>query len=143
MIVPRHCTALASREKPFVLILDDLHLVDNPDCMDPLIAIAQSVPHGSNSRSPVELSHGLSDGCVRTGYSRTRCHDLEMTAKEAAQTLDACGLELQSEAVTRLVEHTEGWPVGIYLAGLSLTRKDHVETAIRTFTAMTGWWLTT
>ena len=28
VVVPRLCTALASREKPFVLILDDLHLVE-------------------------------------------------------------------------------------------------------------------
>ena len=33
----------------------------------------------------------------------------------------------------RLVVHTEGWPVGIYLAGLSLTRKGHVDAAIREF----------
>ena len=59
--------------------------------------------------------------------------DLKMTADEAAQALDACGLELRSDAVTRLVERTEGWPVGLYLAGLSLSRKSQVEAALADF----------
>ena len=47
VVVPRLGEALEARTKAFVLVLDDLHLVDNPDCLDSLVAIAHSVPAGS------------------------------------------------------------------------------------------------
>ncbi len=47
-----------------------------------------------------------------------------MNLDEATQTLAAGGLELRRDSVERLVERTEGWPVGFYLAGLSLSRKE-------------------
>ncbi|HWG09160.1 MAG TPA: LuxR C-terminal-related transcriptional regulator [Solirubrobacteraceae bacterium] len=46
--------------------------------------------------------------------------DLEMTVYEARQALAAVGLELDEAGLARLVDHTEGWPAGLYLAALSL-----------------------
>ena len=117
-----------------MLVLDDLHLVDNPDCIEPLAALAQSHPGrvSNRGREPHGAATCRSGVCERIALlAELDANDLEMNVAEAAQTLAACGLELQPDAVKRLVVHTEGWPVGIYLAGLSLTRKGHVDAAIR------------
>ena len=40
-------SALASRRKPVVLVLDDVHELENHDCLDALIALLLHVPEGS------------------------------------------------------------------------------------------------
>jgi LuxR family maltose regulon positive regulatory protein len=47
MRVPRIGRALATLERPLVLVLDDLHTVANPSCLDVLTALVQYVPAGS------------------------------------------------------------------------------------------------
>src|SRR5688500_8305417 len=132
---PRIGEVIRSREQPFILILDDLHLVHNPDCVDPLAAILQAVPPGSQIAIASRAEPKLPLGRMRADrmLSEFGASDLGMDAAEAAQTLEACGLELRADSVRRLVERTEGWPVGLYLAGLSLSNKPKVEAAIADF----------
>ena len=49
--VPRLCDALRGRERPFVLVLDDLHLLRNPESLRAISAIAESVPPDRRWRS--------------------------------------------------------------------------------------------
>jgi LuxR family maltose regulon positive regulatory protein len=50
-----------------------------------------------------------------------RAADLRFTVSEAAELLRrTVGLDLSDDQVLRLHERTEGWPAGLYLAGLSL-----------------------
>src|SRR5262249_35153142 len=46
-VVPRLCTALASITSPLVLVLDDVHLLHNSECLAALPALADNVPNGS------------------------------------------------------------------------------------------------
>src|SRR5215472_4841179 len=46
-VVPRLCTALASMTSPVVLVLDDVHLLHNSECLAALPALARNVPDGS------------------------------------------------------------------------------------------------
>lgn len=135
VVVPRLQDALQNGRAPFILILDDLHLVDNPDCLDPLVEIAQSIPAGSQIAFAGRTEPKLPLGRMRAHrlLSELDAGDLAMDAGEANQMLAACGLELRPDAVERLVERTEGWPVGLYLAGLSLSRKNRVDAAIADF----------
>lgn len=135
VVVPRLRDALEGRRQPFILVLDDLHLVENPECLEPLVEVAQSIPAGSQIAFASRTEPKLPLGRMRADRLLTEidARDLEMDAAEAAQTLAACGLELRPDAVKRLVERTEGWPVGLYLAGLSLSRKSGVEAAIADF----------
>ena len=59
--------------------------------------------------------------------------DLVMTPAEAADLLEEAGLQLDGPAVERLVERTEGWPAGLYLAALALGAEDDVERAVEDF----------
>ena len=45
--VPRVGSALAALERPLVLVLDDLHAVANPSCLDVLAELLEYVPAGS------------------------------------------------------------------------------------------------
>ena len=45
--VARLGNALAAREQPFVLALDDLHSLANPSCSDALAELLRSIPKGS------------------------------------------------------------------------------------------------
>jgi LuxR family transcriptional regulator, maltose regulon positive regulatory protein len=132
---PRIGEAIRSRERPFILVLDDFHLVDNPDCVDPLAAILQAVPPGSQIAIASRTEPTLPLGRMRADRMVTEfdATDLGMDAAEAAQTLEACGLELRPDSVRRLLERTEGWPVGLYLAGLSLSKKPKTDAALADF----------
>ena len=46
-VVPRIGQALAAVETPFVLVLDDLHALTNPQCLDAIDALIDYVPSGS------------------------------------------------------------------------------------------------
>ena len=128
VVVPRLCEALGDRDQPFVLVLDDLHLVENPDCTAPLVAIAQCVPEGSQLAIASRIESSMPLGRMRADrlLAELGASDLRMDVDEATQTLLACGVEMGRNAVETLVRRTEGWPVGIYLAGLSLTGKSMV-----------------
>ena len=120
--VPRVGTALGAREHPLVLVLDDLHAVANPSCLDVLAALLDYVPAGSQiavaSREDPALplarwrAHGL--------VHEIGVPDLRLDEQEAKLLLKAAGVELGADALSELTERTEGWPAGLYLAALSL-----------------------
>ena len=45
--LPRLVSALAARAKPLVLVLDDVHELENHECLDALAALLLHVPPGS------------------------------------------------------------------------------------------------
>jgi LuxR family transcriptional regulator, maltose regulon positive regulatory protein len=120
--VPRVGSARGALERPLVLVLDDLHAVANPSCLDVLAALVEYVPAGSQivvaSREDPALplarwrAHGLVD---EIGVA-----DLRLDEQEAMLLLEAAGVELHADALSALSEQTEGWPAGLYLAALSL-----------------------
>ncbi len=120
--VPRLGSALAGLERPLVLVLDDLHAVTNPACLDALAELVEYMPAGSQiavaSRETPALplarwrAHGL---VHEVGVPELRLDD-----REAGLLLDAAGVELDGSELSKLTERTEGWPAGLYLAALSV-----------------------
>ena len=120
--VPRVGSALAKLERPLVLVLDDLHAVANPSCLDVLAALLGYVPAGSQvavaSREVPELP--LARWRARGLVDEIGVSDLRLDEREAALLLDAAGVELDVGERSELTQRTEGWPAGLYLAALSL-----------------------
>jgi ATP/maltotriose-dependent transcriptional regulator MalT len=56
-----------------------------------------------------------------------------MTPLQAATLLRLAALELEFESVQSLWRQTEGWPVGLYLAALSLRGQDDVGDGLEQF----------
>ena len=121
-VLPRLCEALRERRVPFVLVLDDLHTVDNPECVGALEAIAKATPPGSRLAVGSRTEPALRLARMQTDRMLTQlsAKELAMTTREAAELLEACGLRLHKDSLGGLVELTEGWPAGLYLAALTL-----------------------
>ena len=120
--VPRVGSALTKLERPLVLVLDDLHAVANPVCLDAIAALIGYVPAGSQiaiaGREAPELP--LARWRARGLLDEIGVSDLRLDEQEAGLLLEAAGVELEASALTDLTERTEGWPAGLYLAALSL-----------------------
>jgi LuxR family transcriptional regulator, maltose regulon positive regulatory protein len=143
--VPRVGSALGAVGRPLVLVLDDLHAVANPACLDVLAALFEYVPAGSQiavaSREDPALplarwrAHGL--------VNEIGVEDLRLDEQEAQLLLEAARVKLDADAVTDLTEPTEGWPAGLYLAALSMQAGAPSTASAVRFSAVTGSCLTT
>jgi LuxR family transcriptional regulator, maltose regulon positive regulatory protein len=121
-VIPRLGSALSSMSSPVVLILDDVHLLDNRGCLAALSALADHVPMGSRlvlagrARPPLRIARLRAEGrIVEVGPG-----DLSLTHEEAASLLHGAGVALGEDDVAELHRRTEGWPAGLYLAALYL-----------------------
>ena len=121
MVVPRLGVALATMDEAVVLVLDDLHLLDSPACLDAIAALARHVPEGSQLALSSRGHPALRFGALRARGLALEIspNELSMDEAEARQLLSGAGLDLADGEVAELTEHTEGWSAGLYLAALS------------------------
>ena len=118
--------ALASLPEPFVLVLDDVHELEDPECLDALVAVLGQVPQGSQlvlcgrAEARLGLAKLRADGELLE-LGRTA---LALDDREAHALLTAAGLEVTETEARALNERAEGWAAGLYLAALSLEAGD-------------------
>ena len=74
--LPRLAANLGRVDEPIVLVLDDLHLIDNPTCFDAIEALAMQVPEASQ----IALSN------VTRRRSRSECCGHEASRWRSART---------------------------------------------------------
>ena len=121
-VVPRLMAAIAATHAPVALALDHVEALTNRECLDTLAEFALSLPPGWQlalaSRHPVPLPVGRLR--VQGRLVEIGAHDLAMGRAEAAALLAGAGLQLGEAGTRELVERTEGWPVGLYLAALAM-----------------------
>ncbi len=135
VVVPRLVDAMAAADRPFVLVLDDLDAVDDASSFGTLGTIAQQLPPSvqlalsAHSEPPI----GVAGLRAQRRLLEIHTHDLVMTRSEAAELLEAAGVDLGPGAVKRLVERTEGWPAALYLATLALEGESDPASAIERF----------
>jgi LuxR family maltose regulon positive regulatory protein len=126
-VVPRLAATLRALERPAVLVLDDLHELADPVCLDAIFMLADALPEGSQlafgSRSapPQGLARVRAEG----GLLEIGPSDLALDDTEAASLLRAAGVDLADSRVREIVRRTEGWAAGLYLAALSLRSDPH------------------
>lgn len=125
VVVPRLCDALRERERPFVLVFDDLQHLHNPESLGVIAAMSENVPLGSTLAIASRDEPAIPLGRLRARrlLLELNAEDLAMTRSEASDLLLEAGLTLPADDVQRLVDHTEGWPVGLYLTSLSLNEE--------------------
>jgi LuxR family maltose regulon positive regulatory protein len=121
-LVPRLGFGLARLQESFVLALDDLHVLTNPQCLDAIDALIDHIPLGSQ----LAMS-GRGEPSRRIGALRARGllleigpDELRMEPDDARDLLRGADVQLPDAEVATLVEHTEGWPAALYLAALSV-----------------------
>ncbi len=133
--LPRIAGALAERTDPFVLVLDDVHAVQDPDSLDLLALLVQNMPPDSQivliGRDVPRLP--LSRLLVGRSVVTIGMRQLAMSRREAVRLLHAAGLPVNEPEAATLTERTEGWPAGLYLAALALREQEHLGKALESF----------
>ena len=132
VVVPRLCDALGAGRSPFVLVLDDLHRTRDPEALEPLGMLAEHMPDGSRLAIASREHPGVPLGRLRTqrGVIEVGVRDLAMTRTEASELLGSVVPGLGDGEVDVLYDSTEGWPAGLYLAGLTLERRESTSDSI-------------
>jgi LuxR family maltose regulon positive regulatory protein len=127
--------ALCRRSAPAIVVVDDLQVLRSRKSVELLASYVERPPRGAQvviaSRSELPLRVG-----------RLRAHrqvlelgarDFVMTRREAGELLELAGVALDDAQVDALVERTEGWPVALYLAAVSLRDQRDVVSAVERF----------
>ncbi|MGB0113030.1 MAG: LuxR C-terminal-related transcriptional regulator [Ilumatobacteraceae bacterium] len=118
-----------------VLVLDDYHLVTNPDVhrsVERLIALRPTnlvIVLATRVDPPFRLGRLR----VREQMAEIRGADLRFELDEAEWLLDADSVGLDHDAVDRLNGRAEGWAAGLVLAGLSLRDGIDVDEFVTSF----------
>ena len=128
---PRLAAAFRTSPHPFVLMLDDLHELQSPDCHDVLSVAIAGVPHGSQV---VAASRSEQPHLPRLRAAGTALEllagDLALDAAGAEHIFSHADIELSPEQAASVAARTEGWPVGLYLAALIATDSSDTGFAI-------------
>jgi len=118
--VPRLAAALFSWPAPGLLVLDDIHLLHDPACLDALAVLLDHLPPGFQvvlaARQPSDLSLARLRGnrsLVELGPS-----DLAFDDVETAALVEGAGARVTRDEASLLAARTEGWAAAIYLATL-------------------------
>lgn len=107
----------------FVLVLDDLHLIRDRFILQVLEKLIANLPPALHLVLLTREDPALPLARLRANNQMTeiRASELRFTPDEAASFLNqAMGLGLSRADIAALDERTEGWIVGLQLAGLSL-----------------------
>jgi LuxR family maltose regulon positive regulatory protein len=122
---------------PFVLVLDDYHLIEAQAVDQVLTALVEHLPPQVHLvlATREDPSLPLARWRARGQLTELRAADLRFTPAEAAAFLnDVMGLHLEASDIARLSARTEGWIAGLQLAALSLQGQPDPTRFIQSFT---------
>lgn len=134
----RRLAALLARQDPAVtLVLDDLHLLTEPEVLDGLAYVLRHADPGLRLVAASRMDPLLPLYRYRlTGeLTEIRAADLAFTAAEAQKLLAKHGITLSAESVASLTRRNEGWAAGLRLAALSMLGHPDPELFVREFDA--------
>src|SRR3954447_24003494 len=121
-VVPLLASAVTSMRRPVALVLDEAEAITNRECIDAITELALSFPAGSKFAIASRDTGLLPVSRLRSqrGIIEIGAVDLAMSGPEAAALLRGAGVDAGPNDVDALVERTEGWPAGLYLAALAM-----------------------
>src|SRR5688572_29889107 len=121
---------------PFLLVLDDYHVIDSRAVDKALTFFVEHLPPRMHLVITTREDPALPIPRLRARRQLTelRAADLRFTSSEAAEFLDqVMGLHLSAEDVAALEDRTEGWIAGLQLAALSMQGYQDVAGFIQAF----------
>lgn len=135
-VLPALCNELTALPHQVVLVLDDYHLVRNPEIDEGLSFFLEHLPQTVelvlSSRSEPALP--LARLRARGELAEIDAQQLRFSEEEADLFLnDLHGLGLDRGDVIRLRELTEGWAAGLYLATLTIRGRASAREFIEAF----------
>jgi LuxR family maltose regulon positive regulatory protein len=117
-LVPRFVAGLSSMARPVAVVLDNLEQLANQDCLDAVAEVALRLPAGSQLALASRARPALPEALRRRSglLLEVGPDELAMNGQEARALLEHAGVRPSDAQVNELLERTEGWPVGLYLA---------------------------
>ena len=127
--------AFSSMTLPVVLVLDDVHVLDDHECWAAVSVLADHVPPGSRLVLSGRDAPLLALARLRAAGRMLELgpRDLALTHEEASSLLRNASVSVGESDVAELHRRTEGWPAGLYLAALGLREGGPVATAADSF----------
>jgi LuxR family transcriptional regulator, maltose regulon positive regulatory protein len=115
--------ALASNPVPFVLVLDDFHVIQSQPVLEILTFLLQHIPRPMHLVLVTRTDPPLPLARLRAGSQlmEIRAGSLRFTNAEIVVFLnESMGLKLSAGDIAALEARTEGWIAGLQLAALSM-----------------------
>jgi LuxR family transcriptional regulator, maltose regulon positive regulatory protein len=118
--------AVEALGSPVWLVLDDVHVLTNPEAVGSLTLLARGASSAfrlvlvSRNDPPIGLPRLRVEGRLR----ELRGSDLAFTLEETTSYLEGQGLDLPPTSIQTLQERTEGWAAGVRIAALALAGSD-------------------
>ncbi len=135
-LLPALINEVHAIDEPFVLALDDYHVIDSPEVHQLLEFLLEQQPAmlhiamTSRCEPPLPLSRMR----VRQQVAEIGEAELRFTAEERAQFFcHSAGLSLSEQELAVLGQRTEGWAAGMQLVALSLKEEGDRTAFIRGF----------
>jgi LuxR family transcriptional regulator, maltose regulon positive regulatory protein len=118
-VVPKLAASLAEAP-PFLLVLDDGHLVRRRECWRLLGSLLDSLPPGAQLAIGTRADPPLPLARLRTAgrLNEVRNDRLALNEAEAGELLRLRGVVMNDGELGATLAATEGWAAGIYLASL-------------------------
>ena len=140
VVLPRLGRAIEARETAVILVLDELEHVESPQSLLVIRTLAEHARGGMRIAVATRTDPALPLGRLRANrlLSEIGRGDLAMTKPECEALLAGIGIELSQADRDALIERAEGWPAGLYLAGMALLEEADISAAISRFAGMIG-----
>jgi LuxR family maltose regulon positive regulatory protein len=127
---------LLEGDKVTFLVIDDYQFISNPAIHEGMAFFLDHLPQNfhlimvTRSDPPLPLARLRARGQL----VEIRADDLQFTLEETAQLIHAGKVpDLSEEELSRLVERTEGWVVGLQMAALALRSQPNPALFVRNF----------
>ena len=121
-MIPRFVSAVASVQSPVTVMLDHAEAVTNRQCLNTIAEFALRLPSGWQLALASRTVVPLPTARLRAlgGIFEVSTDDLVMGLPEARSLLEGAGIDVDEVSLRDLLQRTEGWPVGLYIAALAI-----------------------
>jgi LuxR family transcriptional regulator, maltose regulon positive regulatory protein len=135
-VLPMLINDLTELPHRVVLVLDDYHCVNETSCHESVAFFMEHLPHtvhlvlSTRSYPPLPLGRLRARGEL----DEIRTEQLAFLEEEATSLLEErLRLDISYDDLLVVLDRTEGWPAGIYLAALSLREKRDTRAFVESF----------
>jgi LuxR family maltose regulon positive regulatory protein len=134
--VPQFVSGIALMRRPVTVVLDHTEAITNKQCLSAIAEFGLRLPPewqfalASRATVPLPAARLRALG----GIFEVTAEDLAMGPLEAFSLLKGAGAEVSDATIHDLLQRTEGWPTGLYIAALAMKSGTRQKSGDFTFT---------
>jgi LuxR family maltose regulon positive regulatory protein len=131
-VLPKIINCLGALPRPIVVILDDFHFIRAGACLEQVDFVIEHLPATARMMIITRADPDLHIGRLRVAgqLAEVRADRLAFDDSEMSALLAAEGIQLSEVSKSELMNRTEGWPAGLYLAALLLIGQDDPDRCV-------------